>query len=255
MWGTRVAIGVTSGLLAVVFVVGVVWREARGLDAHRDMLGSMGWTHTASIDFCEANYASTSLLAEFQNTLSSLLIMAVSIWGHAALGGSFATLSFFWLFVTGAGSTVFHATLSREGQAADELGMMAAIVSMLQLQSGGDRRLYTLGGLAAVAAYFLSSNPALFQSMFVSCVALLIFRTVRESDVSPEAMHEMVRAAVVFSLGGALWLLEPMVCHWNLPIQLHSIWHLLSSLGCYFWLRYAKLRYGEPSGHILGGGI
>ena len=243
----------TVALLLAVFGVAVVWVEVRGGAAHGDAGGGgagrgVHEPHTASIDFCEPNYAHSPYVVELQNSASSVGIMALACWGYEQVQTH--ALAFFLLYVTGLGSVFFHGTMQRAYQAMDEVGMMGVIICMLVYQH--DKSHPTLARPAGVAffvlsclAYLVSTNPALFQSMFILCVVALVVRTVglTRSSLHPEARRLLLTAFVVFSSSATLWLAEPFLCHWRLPIQFHSVWHIGSAFGCVLWLKLATIVY------------
>jgi dihydroceramidase len=228
--------------LVTVFVVGVVLVELRGEQAHVSAAAATEkpyYTHTASIDFCEANYAVLSFVVELQNTLSSLAICGIALYALFMLPPDFRLVCVA-LCVTGLGSVLFHATMSRAGQALDEVGMLVVVVLLMwhMFRQRYARRLAALLALS-VAAYCLSPNPALFQSMFIGCIVVVTVHTIRSFERSgPLARGHMMTAFYAFASGASLWLAEPVVCPHS-PVSLHALWHVLSSLGCYYWLRYA----------------
>ena len=256
-------ISVATGLLVIVavlvgiFLVTVIAVELRGDQAHGDTeeqqdLEYRGyhWPHTASIDFCEKNYGVSHFVVEFQNTVSSLAICGISMYGYEYMVHQHYRETFFLLFVTGLGSTCFHATMWRVGQALDEVGMMGVILNMLAIQHD-----HPSAQVVAAFAFFLScllyfgvsENPALFQIMFIICVVVLVVRTIQltRQPLGKEAQSLLLRAFLVFSASASLWLAEPHVCHWSFPIQFHSIWHVGSALGCALWLQLASIVYSS----------
>ena len=82
----------------------------------------------ASEDWCEANYVVTPHIAEFWNTVSSLLIILTGSLGLAtAFRQGYRSrflVPYAILILVGSGSTIFHATLTYWGQALDELTMV-----------------------------------------------------------------------------------------------------------------------------------
>ena len=98
---------------------------------------------TGDPDWCEENYVVTHYVAEFWNTLSSLPLVFVGLYGlyksfSHGLGWQFGVC---WaaLALVGAGSTAFHGTLLFAGQAADELAMVYCVVAFLLVQLGSRR--------------------------------------------------------------------------------------------------------------------
>ena len=77
----------------------------------------------AAIDWCEGNYVVTEYIAEFWNTISSIIIMAIGLFGLYLTIRHKLDLRFQFTYVTlasvGLGSTCFHASLRFIGQAMD----------------------------------------------------------------------------------------------------------------------------------------
>ena len=89
---------------------------------------------TASIDWCEQNYAVTPWVAEFWNTLSSLAMVAaglVGLWTRRFARE--VRLAFALLTLVGLGSIAFHGTLRFELQMLDELPMLYLVTWMAWL--------------------------------------------------------------------------------------------------------------------------
>ncbi|CAH7670845.1 ceramidase [Phakopsora pachyrhizi] len=83
---------------------------------------------TASIDWCESNYAVTRFIAEFANTLSNLVFVALALFGLKKCRDSRLpiplSLCQVGIALVGIGSFLFHATLKYEWQLGDELPMI-----------------------------------------------------------------------------------------------------------------------------------
>merc|ERR1711988_64419 len=105
----------------------------------------MGESHTASIDWCEENYAYSPYIAEFWNWLTSLIMAVMGI----SIAVFYARIPFRFfvgamlLVLVGFGSAAFHGTLSYEGQAMDEIFMFYGIVAYLMPIIGTSSLQYT----------------------------------------------------------------------------------------------------------------
>ena len=96
---------------------------------------------TASMDWCELNYAHSYYVAELFNSVSSLVVVAAGLLGvllHRGSGPLVAAV-FGGLAVIGAGSTAFHATLVFEMQLFDELPMLWEVLCVLYLVAHAHR--------------------------------------------------------------------------------------------------------------------
>lgn len=83
---------------------------------------------TSTIDWCEDNYAVSHYIAEFWNTVSSLLFVAAGVLGLFLAYRHRLENRYFWLngcvIVIGCGSTMFHGTLQFGWQLWDEIPMI-----------------------------------------------------------------------------------------------------------------------------------
>ncbi|KAH9809663.1 ceramidase [Melampsora americana] len=92
---------------------------------------------SSSIDWCEENYAITSYIAEFTNTLSNLIFLLIATYGvqkstEEKLPFTFI-LCHLGVLLIGLGSFAFHATLRYDMQLLDELPMTYSITLLAYL--------------------------------------------------------------------------------------------------------------------------
>ena len=124
-------------------------------EAHGTAAGKTPWwgPSTSSVDWCEANYRHNERVAELWNTLSSIPLVLVMIYGlvkcHQHNIEWRFRLCYIALGVVGCGSVAFHATMTHAGQASDELAMIYG--GLVFLHARGACRA-TRCGVARVAA-------------------------------------------------------------------------------------------------------
>jgi dihydroceramidase len=215
---------------------------------------------TASIDWCEQNYALTPWVAELWNTTSSLAMVVAGLVGLSTR--RFAReirVAFGMLVVVGLGSIAFHGTLRFELQMLDELPMLYLVTWLVWLlvETGPDRRLGSwfpaalLGYvLLATAGATLNRGDAQFLAFHVSFGALEIFCLGRVTWIALHPENRPVRGPFVlglaaYAVGIAVWFVDLKACDWvsvTLPAhgisnpQLHAWWHVLVSLGFFLLL-------------------
>ena len=215
---------------------------------------------TASIDWCEQNYALTPWVAEFWNTLSSLAIVAaglVGLWTRRFAPE--VRLAFALLTLVGLGSIAFHGTLRFELQMLDELPMLYLVTWMawLLVETGPERRLGAWFPAALVAYVLLATagatlnrGGAQFLAFHVSFGALELFCLGRVSWLAFHPENRPVRRPYLLGLGAyatgiAVWFVDLRACPWvsvTLPAhgipnpQLHAWWHVLVSAGFFLLL-------------------
>ncbi|MEL7368635.1 MAG: ceramidase domain-containing protein [Myxococcota bacterium] len=223
------------------------------------------WTEVgapATVDWCEPNYVHSVYVAEWYNSLSSL---PIALMGAVALAwslrapwrrtGRFAFAATV-LLIVGLGSTAFHATLLRVGQALDELPMVYAGLSFLYVllarsHEPGDRRLVglriglALFGLAFTAAYlFVTTWFWFFVAAYAGLVALLVLRTGWLSGRAGPMHRRWFAWSAGAYVGGVcfLWVPEHVLLPCDHPVQSampHAWFHLTSAVGSYAWLMWA----------------
>ncbi|HKP60154.1 MAG TPA: ceramidase domain-containing protein [Polyangiales bacterium] len=221
------------------------------------------WTRfgeASSVDWCEPNYVHSAYVAEWWNTLSSLAIVGLGMYGlWQALLRRPLELRFVVGFVTlalvGFGSMAFHGTLLRSAQATDELPMVfsgLSYVYVLLCRHDQSRArspwilpvLTTYGVTVAVSYFVVHRYFQLFMTAYALIIAYLTVATAhvafREDD-RPE-MRAWFGASVGSYVGGVvlLWLPEHVWLSCDHPLQrlqLHALFHLTSALGSYAWLR------------------
>jgi hypothetical protein len=178
---------------------------------------------SSSVDWCEPNYLHSPYIAEFFNVLSSLAILGVAVYGvvqGSRNGWQRKTLLPFALMaVVGLGSALFHATLQRSAQAADELPMLYAATSLLYLglEPGvRPRRPWLAPALVlycalTTAAYVLSDS--FFPFFLFTYIALVLtqfylgVRLAADAQASqPYATRLLYSSAAIYLAGfSALW--------------------------------------------------
>jgi dihydroceramidase len=224
-------------------------------------VSSPGWwgVPTSSIDWCEQNYRFTPYVAELANTVSSLVIVAVGLFGayvHRQRLEARFLLAFAALACVGLGSVAFHATLQFELQLMDELPMLylALIIVYILIEDRAEPRfgrwfplalaLYG-AGLTALSAWTRGTLQFYaFQLSFGSLELFALYRVyrlyLRSSD---QRVRRLYRAGMsAYALGILCWFADLRFCRTlseRLPAlgvpnpELHAVWHVLVSCGFY----------------------
>jgi len=266
--------GLSLGLFAWI-----IWEEHSGVEVHQSRSKLTQTTNgywgkpSANIDWCEDNYAVSPYIAEFYNALSSTSYLITSV------VGAWLTLKykleqrflvcFTAIFIMGAGSIAFHATLLRTTQILDEIPLIFSALTFIYILGTMEDEIYEkdlelrewknrkLGcmliaiGLAISAVYFIfPENPAILQGAFVVLVCYVTWTTFytymkfRVDTRYPEAKQLLEVAMFSFMIACLLWLIEPRVCHSVGWLNLHAWWHLLSCYGvytCVLFYKYIRL--------------
>jgi len=216
-------------------------------------------TPTASVDWCEQNYAHVSYVCELFNTISSLSMLLVglcgALWHRRVLEKRFA-LVFSSVALVGVGSVAFHGTLIFELQMLDELPMLytAALLVYILLENERERR-FGVWFPAALAGYAVFATcgaafmrgQAQFLSFHVSFAALEFYGLYRTWLIHRRSrdrtQRRLFRAGISLYVAAlVLWFVDLRFCDTlvnvtlNLGVpnpQLHAWWHVLVSMGLY----------------------
>eukprot|EP01061_Rhynchopus_euleeides_P010627 TRINITY_DN20112_c0_g1_i1.p1 TRINITY_DN20112_c0_g1~~TRINITY_DN20112_c0_g1_i1.p1 ORF type:complete len:296 (+),score=102.19 TRINITY_DN20112_c0_g1_i1:56-943(+) len=244
-------------LLVVVLTYVFALSEANRLT----LTDSVRW-HSSPIDWCEENYETHDLVAEFWNMLSGVIIFPCT--GAAwFLHGSVRRLvepRFAFCLITltlvGVGSIYFHATLSTLGQVLDEITicwtnyyaiLLVMPRSVFERRFGSTaRRLIvspeTLVTVIAVTPVWAIFSPIISHVLTVLTIVLLPwaiieqFRTQKTTAASQRILRLALAAhgTAVFS-----WVIDRLLCHQithalGFYPQLHAFWHMFVFIGAYF---------------------
>ncbi|KAK3847183.1 MAG: ceramidase [Linnemannia gamsii] len=219
--------------------------------------------NTSSIDWCENNYTVSYYIAEFWNSTSSLLIVAIALAGYMNLASykeRRITLLMQAFFVIGVGSVLFHGTLRHKMQLLDELPMLyAATIGMficIETRFGEQGRWFPIALTAwtVVTTIIFSTTSGTLQSLsfqitygtmiLTGLYFLRVFHTQRRT-IRPNPTISLIIRLTAASMISAitLWLIDYNLCvyingvspesvlKWN-P-QFHAWWHFLSAYAVY----------------------
>jgi len=215
------------------------------------------WSTSSSIDWCERNYIVSWYIAEFWNTLSSLVIIlcgALDLY-HARKTQCELRFQLYALSVilVGLGTVAFHGSLTYVGQLGDELPMVWCmmvswfiLITMETSKSKGNNFLAQVLTTYAVVfslVHTIGAYTVLFQVHFVVLMAVPVIYTYK--FVQNYGHHEAVKPLVIYyaamwAVAGIVWLVDQLCCEklHSLSImgveipnpQLHALWHILTGL-------------------------
>jgi len=212
---------------------------------------------TASLDWCETNYTYTPYVAEFWNTITSLWLTILAVFGiyqgvklhvQPCIHASYLALA-----VVGVGSALFHGTLLYSCQLLDELPMIyGTLIFLYTIFEFENRTIYTklftpvlfsIGTLITILMLTHSDSPQLHQIAYAILVVILTFRAIYITYGTHLLRAEFANfrylvwySGLVFASGYICWLTERKLCRngYVIPwVQLHSFWHLLTGTGTF----------------------
>jgi len=215
------------------------------------------WQVSSSIDWCERNYVVSWYIAEFWNSISSLIIVLCGVIDLMFAINMKAELRFklyaFSVILVGWGTIAFHASLTYVGQIGDELPMVwCMMISWYILLTMEKKQNYSGNTLAKVLAIYcfvfslvhtIGAFTVLFQIHFVVLMLVPLvygYKLVEKYQAHPQLKSLGVFYASLWAVAGVVWLLDQLYCE-NLHSlrldfigveipnpQLHAFWHLLT---------------------------
>lgn len=212
--------------------------------------GAIDAAHT----FCEPKYATSTVVAEFFNALSSFVYMAAGAamlcrGCHWKVGAGYAML-----IVVGVGSVLFHATMRFTMELCDEVPMLLLIIAFLLgkedcldcLSGPAGRRRFRVGSALAVAlstaAYIHFKVYQIFVISFTLMVLFLIathFFPSARRRWTPALQTCFARAVGGIGAGKLVWEAEQRLCAAHPGVwPLHIAWHVLSCIGGVYATKY-----------------
>jgi len=211
---------------------------------------------TSTIDWCEQNYVYSHYVAEFWNTVTSLMISFWSLIGLVLVFRNNLEWRFFVInFITclvGFGSAAFHGTLLIFGQMCDEISMLWYIVvlAFIITQTTTDKTGIMLIISFAMYAWFCSVVHYLgafviaFQIHFGVLVVLcaLQLRRAGRNEKRSFYSHYPYYSVFLFLCSFTFWLIDQHYCVELSKLdhnpQGHALWHIMNSLTIHYAIQY-----------------
>ena len=185
---------------------------------------------SSSIDWCEANFVYNFYIAEYWNSLTSLMISVNGLVGMYYYPE--VQILYLTLIPIGITSFYFHASLSLMGQLLDEFFIMFSIIVSAHYINN---HIYPICN--SYLLYFINFIQILLCFTFPVYNRLLLFlhgfyfwKFLRhmKTTLYVEDIYYITVSEVLFSLSVACWLIDYIFC--IKFINFHAIWHIL--IGC-----------------------
>jgi len=221
-------------------------------------------TPTASLDWCEKNYVVCNYIAEFWNTITSMVIALLGLAGcyltyRERIETRFTVL-YSIITVVGLGSVAFHATLLIENQLLDELPMLWGMLGWIYVintmrsargaTSEKDKalaiKLVSFGVIWTLCSPWVHQIPIIFQALFVGTVMYCVYNLHKFYHICENQTARKLYVIYNFSVvaGALIWLVDKEACNvlhevfgqffWHKYVgSLHGYWHLLMAANVY----------------------
>ena len=223
----------------------------------------------SSINFCEQDYQVTNGIAEFWNTLTGLSLCISAIYQFKYFYSIKLLKTHLFLFLVGIGTMLFHGTMLYIYQLLDEIPMLLLIIQYIRFIN---KRLVNYKGYTKqnfkesiryyysipfiIISYFIypKLQVILFQGIFGIYICILVYKCsiiqdkIQENFKSKLLLNFYINdtGTIVtlnslylkvfssFILGFVLWTIENNYCNNFQHLQLHAIWHILTSISCFY---------------------
>ncbi len=203
---------------------------------------------TSTVDWCEKNYEVVSFIAEFWNTISSLMLLYAGAYGMLQHWNLKGNIIFLVLAIVGIGSVFFHGTLTLFTQMMDEIPMIFLVTQLVLNTMNVKKYIYVAYVYATIYSMliFLSSFAIyksytiqfyLFQSsIIISAIAILI--ALLKVPRTQSTRYLFSKGLIFFFTGWSCWLMDYFLCdilqNWcAFNPQFHAWWHVFSAFGVY----------------------
>ncbi|KAI9218614.1 ceramidase-domain-containing protein [Blastocladiella britannica] len=213
---------------------------------------------TASVDWCETNYAVSHYVAEFFNSTSNAITIGVGImlFRRARVLGLERRFQLAPLFLSlvGLGSLCFHGTLLYEAQLLDELPMifMAQIMCYIAIEKWPQNRYPWLpvtmwiAGFAYAFAHVYFRLVVTFHILFGALMAPILVLPLTFTKSDPILKRAFVVGFATLMASFTAWELDQIFCHHIEQLYLHCFWHIGTSIAGIQWLEammYIRLKH------------
>lgn len=196
---------------------------------------------SSHVKWCEEKYKYTEYIVEYENTISSLFMVFVGLYGMCTESAQsqkyFLLLSFIGMF-----SAYFHATLSLLGQFLDELGItfiMLLALKKLYSKDSSDFIYVMYFGLFQIFIQFTYSSINRFLLFVYSILFLFKFKKMIMST-DDCIKHYANISLKLFTVSVICWIFDFVLCDFHI-FNFHALWHIFIGLTTYFTIKTCSL--------------
>jgi dihydroceramidase len=181
----------------------------------------------ASVSFCEDKYTTLPWVAEYYNTLSSLIYIVAGI---VILNEKTYHISFD-LILLGIATFLFHMTIRSWAQILDESAMILLSYDVIS-DITKIRRIYVI---PILTIYLWLHDYFIFFLLLFASMQIYLTKLGLEKTKGLRRKY-LFLYIIFFTLGLVCWLGDQLLCGYLNKINLHYYWHNLSGLGIMFGL-------------------
>lgn len=191
---------------------------------------------SSSIDWCEENYVQNEYIAEYVNSMSSLIMCYIGIYGM--IHYEKVAFLFIMLVIIGFASFVFHATLSEFGQMFDEISIVATIIVALNHMNKHVHTIINVRIMHILSVIMMLSVICMIKYnrfiMFAWSVPIVLFVRKYYSDLDVISSKYIYYAQGLFVIGFVCWIIDYACFSALYYLYLHGVWHCLVGYCAFF---------------------
>nr|CAD1820545.1 unnamed protein product [Ananas comosus var. bracteatus] len=239
------------------------------------MVSSFWGPVTSTTELCEKNYAHSTYIAEFYNTMSNIPCIILALFGLITALRQRFEKRFSVLHISNMtlaiGSMIFHATLQHVLQQSDETPMVWEMLLYLYVLYSPDWHyrstmptfLFLYGLIFAILHSFFRIGVGFkvhYVGLCLLCVPRMYKYYIQTRDVAAKKLAKLFVATI--TLGTLCWFSDRFFCakisSWYVNPQGHAWWHVLMGLNSYFanaflmFCRAQQLGWNPKVAHFLG---
>lgn len=188
--------------------------------------------NSSPVDWCESNYYFSTIICEFNNSLSSLLYSFFALFIFFTYNKYIFNKIIYSIiiasFIVGITSLLFHSTLSFAGQLMDEGSIVLFIVA-------SDLAINMNYTTTSIFCFFLILS--LFYSYYCRFIlftfgGMIIYRTINKIKNNIILYNHFINTLKQFIVAIIMWIIDLFFCDY-LIFATHFIWHIISSFALY----------------------
>ncbi|KAK9084728.1 hypothetical protein Sjap_025139 [Stephania japonica] len=230
---------------------------------------------TSKTEWCEMNYAYSSYIAEFFNTISNIPCILLALIGlinalRQRFEKRFSVLHISNM-VLSIGSMLYHATLQHVSQQSDETPMVWEMLLYIYILYSPDWHyrstmptfLFLYGAAFAIVhsqVRFVIGFKIHYVILCLLCVPRMYKYYIHTTDVPAKRLAKLYLLTLFFA--SIFWLFDRLFCkeisRWYLNPQGHALWHVLMGFNSYFANTFLMFCRAQQRGwnprvlHIMG---
>ncbi|XP_011621585.1 alkaline ceramidase 3 [Amborella trichopoda] len=240
-----------------------------------EMASSFWGPVTSTTEWCEENYAYSSYIAEFFNTISNIPCILLAFIGlinalRQRFEKRFSVLHISNIILS-IGSMLYHASLQHVQQQSDETPMVWEVLLYMYVLYSPDWHyrstmptfLFLYGAAFAILhsqVRFRMGFKVHYALLCLLCVPRMYKYYIYTREASAKRLAHLFVATIL--LASMCWLLDRSFCEkiskWSVNPQGHALWHVLMGFNSYFantflmFCRAQQLGWGPQVKYFLG---